>query len=68
MAEAPRLDVAVIERMPEQPDIIADYDQLVSALRERIDKLAISQQLIDDLAGWAGGYAGKFSALARSRG
>ncbi len=45
--------------MPEQPDIIADYDQLVSALRERIDKLAISQQLIDDLAGWAGGYAGK---------
>lgn len=45
--------------MTDQPDIIADYTALIVALKARIDKLAISQTLIDDLAGWATGYAGK---------
>ncbi len=51
--------------MPEKPKIIADDDALIAAFRERIDTLQISQQLIDDLAGWAGGYAGKLLGPSR---
>ena len=32
-------------RMPEQPDIISDYNQLVTALKARIDQLQLSQNL-----------------------
>ncbi len=49
----------VSDAVTDQPDIIADYNALIVALKARIDTLQISQQLIDDLAGWAGGYSGK---------
>ncbi len=67
MVKTPRLDVAVIERMPEQPDIIADYDQLIAAFRARVDTLQLSQALIDDLAGWASGYSGKLFGPSQTK-
>ena len=46
---------AMTGRMPEQPDIIADYNQLIAALKAQIDQLQLSQNLIDTLAGSASG-------------
>ena len=57
----------VSDAVTDQPDIVVDYNALIVALKARIDKLQLSQQLIDDLAGWAGGYTGKLLGPAQAK-
>ena len=49
--------------------LISDYPGLVRAFRERANELDLSRSGIDEIAGWADGYAGKLlgSEAAKKR-
>jgi hypothetical protein len=47
--------------------LISDYGGLLEAFRERAKELQISREGIDDIAGWADGYASKLLAGAAAK-
>lgn len=47
--------------------LISDYAGLLEAFRERANELQISREGIDDIAGWADGYASKILAGAGAK-
>src|SRR3982074_3379034 len=49
--------------------LITDYGELLEAFRERAKELEISREGIDEIAGWADGYASKLlgGAAAKKR-
>jgi hypothetical protein len=47
--------------------LIPDYGGLLEAFRERAQELELSRKGIDDIAGWADGYAGKLLAGAAAK-
>jgi hypothetical protein len=46
---------------------IADYDDLLRALRARADHLEVSRELIDNLAGLSDRYASKVLSLSKTK-
>jgi hypothetical protein len=47
--------------------LISDYDDLIDAIRVRVDELAISREGLDDLAGLTAGYSGKLLSPSRTK-
>src|SRR3981081_885694 len=47
--------------------LISDYGALLEAFRERAKELEISREGIDEIAGWADGYAGKILGGERAK-
>lgn len=47
---------------PRQIAVVHDYPGLLTALRERAERLNVSRAVIDDVSGLASGYAGKLLA------
>jgi hypothetical protein len=47
--------------------IVADYQQLIDALRSRAEQLDVSNETIDAAAGWCSSYAAKLLARRPSR-
>jgi hypothetical protein len=47
--------------------LISDYGGLLEAFRERAQELEISRKGIDEIAGWADGYAGKLLTGAAAK-
>jgi len=47
--------------------VIRGYDDLVEAFRRRVEELAISREVLDELAGLPRGYSGKILGLGQVR-
>ena len=44
---------------------VSDYDELIAAIRQRVDELQISHAVLEELAGLAGGHFGKIVGASR---
>jgi hypothetical protein len=50
---------------PRRLATVSNYDELIAAIRRRIDELAISHATIEDLSGLSGGHVGKLLGASR---